>query len=66
MIKSSAIVCDNAHKLEIANNEITNEMRQMKRSHSAELHNIKDEFERKRIELEDRVARDYERLKSFK
>ena len=66
MIKSSSIVCDNAHKLEITNNQITNEMKHMKRSHSTELRTIKDDFERKRIELEDRVARDYERLKSFK
>ena len=38
----------------------------MKRSHSTELHEIKDEFETRRIELEERVAKDYERLRSFK
>ena len=65
MIKSSSIVCDNAHRLENDNKRITAQMQTMKRSHSAELHEIKDNFEQRRIELEERVARDYDRLKSF-
>ena len=66
MIKSSSIVCDNAHRLENDNKRITIQMQTMKRSHSTELHEIKDNFEQRRIELEERVARDYDRLKSFK
>ena len=66
MIKASSIVGENAHNLEIANTRLRSDIRIMESEHKAALDGVRDEFERLRVELETKVAKDYAILKDYK
>ena len=66
MIKASSIVGENAHNLEIANTRLKRDIRIMESDHKAALEGVREEFDRLRVELETKVAKDYAVLKDYK